>query len=264
MTSLIGVCKWSLDGYGAEALLQAARLGFGAIHLDSADLGEALSLEHAALRDDYLRAAKETGVQITALSPGKLNDYGLSSPAGSPNAIRCRDLIRVSIDAAAAMGVSLVYLPSFRAGEIFNDGDLGHTAEALAEACAYAEGRPVAVATENTLGTDGNLRLLEAAGRPPNLCVLLDTQNVAMWGFDAAAVTDALWPYLSDQVHVKDGSGGQMGNALLGEGEARFGQTAARLRAHDFAGALISENDYLGERQANAARDIATMTEIFR
>ena len=40
------------------------------------------------------------------------------------------------------MGVPLVFLPSFRAGEIRDDADLRRTAEVLAEACDYA--RPAA------------------------------------------------------------------------------------------------------------------------
>jgi sugar phosphate isomerase/epimerase len=258
----IGVCQWSVDGRGVETLHQAAALGFNAIHLDAGDLDSDLSLERLAVRADYMRAARETGVWIGALSP-PLNDYGLCSPAGSTDANRCRDLIRVAIDAAAEMDVPLVFFPSFRVGEIKSDDDLARTAEALAEACAYAQGRPVSLASENTLGLEGNLRLLQAAGCS-NLTVLLDTQNPVLWGYDVPEMVDGLWAQLSDQVHVNDGSGGQMGNSLLGQGESGFAATAGRLRAHGFAGTLISENDYLGERRVNAAPDIAAMAAILK
>ena len=136
------------------------------------------------------------------------------------------------------------------------------TADVLADACDYVAGRPVTIATENTLGADGNLQLLAGAGRP-DLRVLLDTQNPALWGHPVAAMIDALWPYLADQVHAKDGRNGEMGNTLLGEGEASFLESAGALRDLGFAGAVISENDYHGERSHLAARDIQVMTQVF-
>jgi sugar phosphate isomerase/epimerase len=202
-------------------------------------------------------------VQILAVAPGYLNDYGPVSPAGSDNARKCRDIIRVAIDAAADLSVPLVFLPSFRAGEIRDERDLARTAEVLQEACEYAAGRPLALATENTLDAAGNLKLLEAVSRP-NLYVLLDTQNPPLWGHDASALVRETWPRLIHQIHAKDGTGGQMGNALLGEGEGHFHETARTLRSRGFDGVVISENDYHGERSANAARDIRTLIEAFK
>jgi sugar phosphate isomerase/epimerase len=72
-----------------------------------------------------------------------------------------------------------------------------------------------------------------------------------------------LGPHLCDQVHVKDGLGGEMGNAVLGEGQAGFIATAQALRARGFDGLLISENDYHGERRALAARDMAVLAGLF-
>ena len=83
----------------------------------------------------------------------------------SLEAERCEATIRIAIDAAADMHVPLVFLPSFRAGEIRDDADLHRTATVLASACDYVRGRPVTIATENTLGIDGNLELLRLAGR---------------------------------------------------------------------------------------------------
>ena len=82
----------------------------------------------------------------------------------------------------------------------------------------------------------------------PNARVLLDTQNPALWGHDVAAYVERLWPRLANQVHVKDGRDGRMGNAVLGDGEAGVRRRpSAALRAHGFDGILISENDYTGE-----------------
>jgi L-ribulose-5-phosphate 3-epimerase len=257
----IGVTQWSLDGRGPETIERAAALGFETIHLDSGSLDGDLRLDDDGLRERYRRAARDCGVTIGAISGGDLNDLGLTSPAGSANATRCEMSIRIAIEAAHDMGVPLVFLPSFRAGEIHDDADLSRTAEVLAAACDHASGRPVTVATENTLSADGNLRLLRAADRS-DLRVLLDTQNPALWGHAVAPMVDALWPYLVDQVHVKDGIDGEMGNAVLGEGESGFAATLAALRRRGFAGALVSENDYHGARSQLARRDIAILADL--
>lgn len=259
----IGVTQWSLDGRGPEAVFAAAALGFEAIHLSSGELDGDERLDDTAIRDRYVNAAQDSRVAISAIAPGGLNDLGLTSPVGSSTAERCWDSIRIAIDAAAEMEVPLVFLPSFRAGEIHDERDLMRTAEVLAEACDYATGRPVRIATENTLGATGNLELLAAAGRP-ELRVLLDTQNPSLWGHAVAPMVGLLWPRLADQVHAKDGRDGQMGDAPLGEGQAGFLETVEALRAHGFAGALISENDYHGAGSAGAARDIAVMARAFR
>jgi L-ribulose-5-phosphate 3-epimerase len=260
--AILGVTQWSLDPPGPESLAAAAYLGFAAIHIDAGDLDSSLLLDSPALRERYRQAAAATGVRITAIAPGYVNGYGLGSPAGSENGRKCRRLIRIAVEAAADLGVPLVFLPSFRAGEIRDDLGLQQTAQALGEACDLAAGHGLAVATENTLGLSGNLELLRAAGRP-NLRVLLDTQNPALWGHPVAPLVEGLWPRLGDQVHVKDGAKGQMGNAVLGEGESGFDATAHALRSRGFDGVLISENDYLGERRAFAERDIAVLRELF-
>jgi L-ribulose-5-phosphate 3-epimerase len=257
-----GVTAWSLDGRGPETVERAAALGFETIHLDSGELEGDLRLDDDAVRERYLQAGRARGVRIGAIAGGDLNDHGLTSPAGSRNADRCWDSIRIAIDAAAAMDVPVVFLPSFRAGEILNAAGLHRTGEVLAAACDYARSQPVTIASENTLSIAGNLRLLQAAARP-ELRILLDTQNPWLWGQPVAPMVDALWPYLAEQVHVKDGVDGAMGNAVLGEGTSDFAATAATLRRRGFEGALVSENDYRGTRSANARLDLEVLRRSF-
>lgn len=251
-----------MDGRGPEAIHRAADLGFETVHLDSGELDGDLRLDDDAVRERYVRACGERNVSIGAIAGGDLNDLGLTSPAGSLNASRCWDSIRIAIDAAVEMGVPVVFLPSFRAGEIRSHADLRRTADVLASACAYSGDRPVSIATENTLDAEGNLRLLREAARP-DLRILLDTQNPALWGHAVAPMVDALWPHLATQLHVKDGVDGAMGNAVLGQGDSAFRATAMVLRRNGYRGALVSENDYHGARSANASHDIAVLAEAF-
>ncbi|MGQ0602606.1 MAG: sugar phosphate isomerase/epimerase family protein [Anaerolineales bacterium] len=259
----IGVTQWSLSRGGAEALFQAAQLGFTAIQLDAGALDSDLLLSSASLQKAYAQAMRESGVAISAIAPGYLNDYGMTSPVGSLNARRCWDVIQIAIDAALNLNVPLVFLPSFRTSEIHTEADLMRTAEVLRQACVYAAGHNLEVATENTLDVPGNLKLLEAVGQP-KLRVLLDTLNPVLWGHDVPTMIRDLWPHLSKQIHVKDGMTGQMGNAPLGMGDGGFVAAMKTLRSLGFNGTLISENDYTGEREMWAARDLAVLAEFSR
>jgi sugar phosphate isomerase/epimerase len=258
-----GVCQWSLDGTGPDSLARAAELGFSAIHLDGGSFAsDAWLPDGPASTAIYADAAARAGVTISAVAPGHLNQLGLTSPAGSERALACERNIVIAIEAAARLDAPLIFLPSFRNGEIHDDQGLRRTAAAMRAACDRAATYGIAVATENTLGAADNVRLLAMVDRP-NARVFLDTQNPSLWGHDVAAYVDALWPHLAGQVHVKDGRDGRMGNAALGDGESGFTATATALVAHGFAGTLVSENTYVGEAAGTAARDVATLKRLF-
>jgi len=258
----IGVTQWSVDSSGVETVHRAAALGFSAIHLDAGDLESDLLLDKKALQQAYRQAAQTAGVEITAIAPGFANSYGLTSPPDSDNARHCWRLIQIAIDAAAQMAVPLVFVPSFRAGEIRTEHDLLRTAEVLRDACAYAANYDLLVATENTLGVSDNLKLIEAVSHP-KLRILMDTLNPVLWGHKPAAMIEGLWPYICHQIHAKDGLNNVMGNAVLGTGQADFVACVEKLRSFGFAGTVISENDYQGDRASNVATDIAVIAELF-
>lgn len=259
----IGVTQWSLDHGGVEAVHHAARLGFTAIHIDAGDLTSDLLLDKPTLRRAYSQAAQQAGVEIAAIGSGYVMDYGLTHPPDSENARRCWQLLQIAMEAAAQMDVRLVFVPSFRASEIRTEQDLQRTAEVLREACAYAAQADLVVATENTLGLSDNLKLVAAVGHP-RFQILIDTQNPVLWGHNPAALIEGLWPHVCPQIHVKDGVNGEMGNAILGAGQAGFAESAEKLRALGFDGVVISENDYHGDREINAARDRAVIAKLFR
>ena len=258
----IGVCQWSLDRHGPGALTRASELGFGVIHLDGDELARDSWLpDGPVMAATYAQAADATGVRIEAISPGRLNALGLTSPDGSEAASSCERSIAVAIAAATTLGAPLIFLPSFGNGEIRDEAGLRRTAEVLRWTCDAAADHGLLIATENTLGAADNMRLLDLVDRP-NARILLDTLNPALWGHDVASYVESLWPHLADQVHVKDGRGGKMGNAALGDGEARLEATVAVLKTNGFDGSLVSENDYPGDG-VGAARDIAWLTESF-
>jgi sugar phosphate isomerase/epimerase len=251
-----------LDRTGVDAVYRAAELGLSAIQIDAGEPGVAPLLNESAVRRAYQRAAQEAGVRITALAVNLLNIYGMTNPAGSEKFNRCWDAIVIALDAAADMDVELVYLPSFNDGEIRGQADLARTAEVLQRACRHVEDTKVLVATENTLGPAETLLLIEAVAHP-KLRVLIDSLNPVLWGHRPSELVHRLWPYMCNQVHAKDGTGGVMGNALLNTGQANFAETVSTLQLQGFSGYVILENEYPNDFQASIARDMATIRRLF-
>jgi sugar phosphate isomerase/epimerase len=251
----IGVAQWCLDRNGPEALYRAAELGLSALHIDAEESGL------ASVRQAYLRAARETGVEITAIGINAMNDWEPAGFQAGTASEKAWAAIRAAIEAADLMKVRLVYLPSFERAEIRTKGDLARTADALRMACDYARVTPVMIATENTLGLDDNLRLVQTVN-DARLRVLIDSLNPVLWGHDMPSLIEGLWPFLCDQFHAKDGRHGAMGNCPLDQGEAKFAATAATLQRLGFTGDVILENEYGQCAKQRLAEDIATVKRV--
>ena len=57
-------------------------------------------------------------------------------------------------------------------------------------------------------------------------------------------ILDAIYDYMTPQLHVKDGRRGVLAGALLGTGDAGFYDVIAYLKKKDYKGWLIIENLY--------------------
>lgn len=258
----VGVAQWVLDRRGEAAVARAAELGFEVVHVDFGLLDDPEGLASGAARRRLARLASDRGVAIGAVALNAVEKYGLTRPADEHGARLSRDVIRAGVEAAVELGAPMVYLPSFHASEMRSRDDLRTTAAALREACELAEGTSLEVASENTLGADANRALVDAVAHP-RLRILLDCFNPSLWGHRAGEIARALRDRLAGQVHVKDGRGGVMGNARLGEGEGRFDETADALVEIGFAGDLILENDYGEDALARSAADRAVLARRF-
>ena len=86
-----------------------------------------------------------------------------------------------------------------------------------------------------------------------NLSTFYDSQNYYFFnGYSQKETLEKLYPYICDQMHVKDGpgmdgKGGIMSGALLGQGDSDFAATADILKENKFSGWLILENYYYME-----------------
>ena len=257
----VGVAQWCLDCHGVAALYRAAELGLSVIQIDAGGDGSAPLVSQPAVQRAYMKAMQSTGMSITAIGVNSLNSCELQEAKSSAAYSKCWDDTRRAIDAAVEMSVELVFLPSFEKAEMLTADDVLRTGDLLHSACVYAEGSKIVVATENTLGVAGNLKLLAAAGHE-KLRVLIDSLNPVLWGHDPRTLLIELWPYVCNQVHAKDGINDQMGNAAMNTGQANFAATMRVLQSLGFSGYMIIENEYDRDLEARLLHDAAVIRQL--
>ena len=238
----MGITQWSLPGNGAYTLRLAKQLGFGAVQLEFGNWENGMPLSHKRLQEMYVQDSRELGVRLLPLTVNALCRYGVVEGFGTPDGRIAKDTILASLEAAAAMGMEGVTLPSFGANEIHTRAHYGNTVEALRFACERAAALGLNVYTENILDAQGMEQLFRdcASNR---LCLLFDSQNYSVFGRDYAVdVLKTHWDKLGNHLHVKDG--GSMGSMLLGTGSSPFAQVMATLRERGYTGTIVLENNY--------------------
>jgi len=242
MNNKIGISVWCIPVQGIENRVQwAAQNGLQGIELDLGEENNPDSLCRPEIRSQYTELRNHWNVAYPSLavnvfgSPG----HGIS---GSPNQARTRQAIEKSVEAALALNIPLLQLPSFGTAEINSEGDFQNTVELLRYACRCAEGTELLVGSENILSTADQLRLIEQAGHP-KLRLYFDTRNpFHMRGFDVAPMLEQVYPHVCE-VHVKDGLNSDA-STLLGKGNSGFLRSFDVLIQRGYSGWLMLENDY--------------------
>ncbi|MFI0975914.1 sugar phosphate isomerase/epimerase family protein [Streptomyces sp. NPDC021093] len=258
-TPQLALADWRLPVAGAAAVELAARVGADAVQLDLGGPGRADWLDApgslAALRE----RSGATGVELTAVSGNLLNDIGLTAPEDSAQGQLVRTTLLRLLDTAHALGVPLVFVPSFRRSAINNAYDLRRTATVLGRAAQEAADRNLLLASENTLSATDSRDLVEAVGSP-SFRLLLDTYNPRAAGVDVVELIRVNAPWICDQVHLKDGLRGAGGSVLLGEGDGRLAETLAALADEQVpVRTLVVETDH---REGRTGRPAAASADL--
>ncbi|WP_439427754.1 sugar phosphate isomerase/epimerase family protein [Micromonospora sp. LA-10] len=252
MSCLVGLTEWRLPASGVEAVRLAADAGADGVQLDLGGPGRGEWID-APGRIDAIRAeASARRVRLLALAGNHFNDVG---PGADPLVVR--RLLERLLDAALALGVPLVFVPSFRRGAIHGPAEFAATVRVLRWAGGQAQQRGLVLANENVLPAEQARRLVEEVGSPA-FRLVLDTFNPVAAGLPVDALVAALGDLLADQVHLKDGPPDRGPSPLLGAGAGRVDDTLDALREHGVpVRALVLENDYRDHDGARLAADLA-------
>jgi 2-epi-5-epi-valiolone 7-phosphate 2-epimerase len=251
VSCLVGLAEWRLPATGVAAVRLAATVGADGLQLDLGGPGRGEWVDGpgriAALRAE----ARASGVRLLALAGNHFNDIGLTCDDQI-----VRPLLHRLLDAAVALEVPLVFVPSFRRSAIDGPAAFSRTARALRWAAEHAERLGLVLASENVL-TAELARALAAEVGSSAFRLVLDTFNPIAAGLRPNALVASLGELLTDQVHLKDGPPDRGPSPLLGAGDGRLAETLEALREHRVpTGALVLENDYRDGDTARLAADL--------
>lgn len=265
----LGICEWAFPMPGPYAVKTAAQYGLSGMELDFGSYEKSYPLSVPAVQRAYLEMAAEYGLEFPSMTVDSLNRWGLTHPLTTRAGALAFDSVRRGIDAAAAMGIPVVQLPSFNDGAIHSEEDFRRTCEKIKMACEIARPMGITIASENVLSVKDTLRMVREIGYD-NFRIMFDTQNYYLAdGRDEAALLREIHPYVV-QVHLKDGYNGNLSGSILGTGESGFFRTAAAIRDTCCTEWLLLENYYhtqplsqLGDPFSLLEKDLAAVREVF-
>ena len=240
MTNRIGICEWSIPAATTrERLALAASVGLTGVEPDLGSLKDGFPLSKLGVQRMYCGWRDEFGLTYPAIAVNALCDHGMADPGARATAFQA---IEAAAEAAAALVIPILQLPSFVKGDITSETGFASTVICLRHACECVRGTDIIVGSENALPAEDALRLIMEVGHD-NFHIYFDTRNLfAMKGLDTLAILETVMDHIC-QVHIKDGVDSGP-STLLGEGNSGFAESMAVLNRHGYAGQLLLENDY--------------------
>jgi sugar phosphate isomerase/epimerase len=238
-----GICHWSFPLEGPYACKIAAQLGLQGMELDLGDYERNFPLSNRLIQDSYMEEGEKWGIAFPAMAVNTLCNFGMTNTADTLKGEIARLALIKAVEAAQAMNIPVVQLPSFFDGEIKDEYGFKETVNCLVFACSYAADRGVTIASENVLSPEESKRLLETVGSK-NFKIYFDLQNYYYFkGYRVPDVLRELFPYICE-VHAKDGKTGDLSGALLGEGDVDFMGSVKALKELGYKGWIHLENYY--------------------
>jgi sugar phosphate isomerase/epimerase len=239
----IGACDWALPGSGLNAVRIASDFGLEALSLKIGLYENDYPISHSEMQRYYRDDQQRYGVDYCALALNDFDNIPIHAEESSPDFQRVRNLFDRGVRSAVALNIPLIQVPCFAASEIKSDAEFVRAAKGLQYICDMAGEHGIRVAGENLLTPGEFGKLFEMVGRD-NFGAYYDSQNYHLFrGYDQTEVLEGLYPYMVEQLHVKDGNG-EMSGALLGTGDSDFSGTMSLLREKGFKGYILLENYY--------------------
>ena len=142
------------------------------------------------------------------------------------------------------MGIPVLMVPHFVDNDIHTEQDRENVVQALQYACEEGGKLGVVIAAETAVPAEDFIQLIKDVDKR-NLTLFYDSQNYKCFrGLNPMDHLPTVYPYMVNQIHVKDGVGAAYSSKCLGEGDSHFEEQIAWLKAHDYSGWFVFENYY--------------------
>lgn len=209
----IGACDWSIGkDSDIDAFAVAKQIGLDGIMVNMGSEKNDLHLRQPAVQQAYLKAAKETGVQISSLALGVLNDVPYKS---DPRTVQW---VWDTIDVAKGLGAPVILLAFFNKNDLRNDAaGKKEVIRRLKEAAPKAEKAGVILGIESYLSAAEHLDIMQQVGSKA-VKAYIDFRNTADAGYDVLKEVKQLGAKNICELHMKENG------FLLGRGSLPWPQ----------------------------------------
>lgn len=207
-TFYIGACDWSIGkSSNIEAFDLAREIGLDGLMINMGSEKNDLHLRKKENQEAWLKAAQRTGVKISSLAIGELNNVPYKSDP------RTRQWVWDSVDVASNLGVKVVLLAFFAKNDLRKDEKgVKEVISRLKEVAPHAEKKRIILGIESYLNAEEHLHIIEQVGSP-NVKVYMDFRNTADAGFDSLKEVKRIGASNICELHMKENG------YLLGKGD---------------------------------------------
>jgi len=248
----IGVCDWILGKEGPDAVEIAKRIGVDGIQLNFNTSKRPIHLQDPEVLDKYLKAVRESGLQIPSIAIVELNNVTLKG-----NDPRAEQWLSESIDICRATGAKAVLLPFFGKGDLLGDEKgLSIVVEKLKKIAPKAEKAGVSLAVESYLTAEQQLDIINRVGSEA-ISVYYDVANSQSKGHDICREIRLLGKHIAE-FHAKDY------DDLYGKGSIDFKAVRKAIDDIGYRGWLVMEGTKMPLGIEESCRyDLQYLRQIF-
>src|SRR5204863_4870561 len=156
----------------------AKKIGLDGIMVDLGSVENNLRVRDAGVQKEYIEASKRTGIKISSIAIGELNNVPYKSDE------KTVEWVLDSIDVAKNFGVTVVLLAFFNKNDLRNDAQGKQVViERLKAAAPKAEKNGIILGIESYLDAAEHLEIIDKVGSP-SVKVYFDFRNTADAGYD--------------------------------------------------------------------------------
>lgn len=202
-----GACDWSIGKDSDPTAFDLAKqIGLDGLMVNMGSVKNNLHLREKGVQQQYLDAARRTGIKISSLAIGELNNVPYKSDP------QTEEWVWDSIDVARDLGAPVILLAFFAKNDLRND-EKGkqEVIRRLKKVAPKAEREGIILGIESYLDAAGHMDIIEGVGSG-NVKVYYDFRNTADAGFDPLKEARLLGRDHICELHMKENG------FLLGEG----------------------------------------------
>jgi len=221
----IGACDWSIGRMGEPAAMDLAKeIGLDGVMVSFGTAANDMRLRKPEIQRQYKEAAARTGLEVSSLAIGELNNIPYKS---DPRTVAW---VSDSIDVCRALGVQVVLLAFFSNDDLRGDKEgVDEVVRRLKAVAPKAEKAGVFLGIESWLNAEQHLDILKRVGSPA-IRVYYDVCNSNDMGYDICQEIRALGKQRICEFHFKENG------ALLGQGKVDFKKVRAALDDIGYSG----------------------------